>query len=87
MSYLEEAQRLSDETRKKLDRLMEQYEGYRNPGMLDGEPWAAEERKIMKAFSSGLKALREKYPGWWDEIRSEERRVGKECRSRWSPYH
>ena len=21
------------------------------------------------------------------EIRSEERRVGKECRSRWSPYH
>ena len=23
----------------------------------------------------------------FDEIRSEERRVGKECRSRWSPYH
>ena len=23
----------------------------------------------------------------WDRIRSEERRVGKECRSRWSPYH
>ena len=22
-----------------------------------------------------------------DYIRSEERRVGKECRSRWSPYH
>ena len=22
-----------------------------------------------------------------DENRSEERRVGKECRSRWSPYH
>ena len=22
-----------------------------------------------------------------DEFRSEERRVGKECRSRWSPYH
>ena len=22
-----------------------------------------------------------------DEIGSEERRVGKECRSRWSPYH
>ena len=22
-----------------------------------------------------------------DEYRSEERRVGKECRSRWSPYH
>ena len=23
----------------------------------------------------------------WAIIRSEERRVGKECRSRWSPYH
>src|SRR3712207_7853472 len=23
----------------------------------------------------------------WTPIRSEERRVGKECRSRWSPYH
>ena len=26
-------------------------------------------------------------PPWPKEIRSEERRVGKECRSRWSPYH
>src|SRR5256885_6327378 len=32
-------------------------------------------------------------PGWgavarsWLTARSEERRVGKECRSRWSPYH
>ena len=24
---------------------------------------------------------------WEDGDRSEERRVGKECRSRWSPYH
>ena len=23
----------------------------------------------------------------WSWMRSEERRVGKECRSRWSPYH
>ena len=29
------------------------------------------------------------YNGMWmlDSLRSEERRVGKECRSRWSPYH
>src|SRR2546426_10410880 len=30
------------------------------------------------------------YRAWYDEAgcaRSEERRVGKECRSRWSPYH
>ena len=26
-------------------------------------------------------------PPFWRERRSEERRVGKECRSRWSPYH
>ena len=26
-------------------------------------------------------------PEQLDEYRSEERRVGKECRSRWSPYH
>ena len=24
---------------------------------------------------------------WIKQLRSEERRVGKECRSRWSPYH
>ena len=24
---------------------------------------------------------------WYVSFRSEERRVGKECRSRWSPYH
>src|SRR2546425_9949836 len=27
------------------------------------------------------------YAGWATKIRSEERRVGKECRSRWSAYH
>src|SRR2546430_11454381 len=26
-------------------------------------------------------------PSTWSSSRSEERRVGKECRSRWSPYH
>ena len=30
--------------------------------------------------------LREKTAKEWS-VRSEERRVGKECRSRWSPYH
>src|SRR2546422_7913453 len=33
----------------------------------------------------------ENFPGWLSRVtvntRSEERRVGKECRSRWSPYH
>ena len=32
--------------------------------------------------------LTEEEKTWWiDSARSEERRVGKECRSRWSPYH
>ena len=31
--------------------------------------------------------LRKKIPGDASRVRSEERRVGKECRSRWSPYH
>ena len=37
------------------------------------------------------KILNTKNPSWNDlnesQGRSEERRVGKECRSRWSPYH
>ena len=33
--------------------------------------------KIQETFNKDLKELK----------RSEERRVGKECRSRWSPYH
>src|SRR5258708_34707419 len=36
---------------------------------------------------AGAKIDRIENPGVHDEIRSEERRVGKECRSRWSPYH
>ena len=35
--------------------------------------------KIQETFKKDLEELR--------STRSEERRVGKECRSRWSPYH
>ena len=38
--------------------------------------------KIFLTASSKVRAKRR-----YDELRSEERRVGKECRSRWSPYH
>ena len=40
-----------------------------------------EDRKDYQSYYCGLcQALRK-------SSRSEERRVGKECRSRWSPYH
>ena len=43
----------------------------------------------MRSFAASLTMLffirRQKLP--WSWPRSEERRVGKECRSRWSPYH
>src|SRR2546426_7815432 len=40
---------------------------------------------MWDAQFSGVDDLNENWNGIWE--RSEERRVGKECRSRWSPYH
>src|SRR2546430_14151126 len=37
--------------------------------------------------SETVTSLCTKRPSKWKKPRSEERRVGKECRSRWSPYH
>src|SRR5256886_1687336 len=39
----------------------------------------------LTAFGAALIPVQFAYGGW--QTRSEERRVGKECRSRWSPYH
>ena len=41
--------------------------------------------KIGKFAGAGSLIPNESYGVW--KYRSEERRVGKECRSRWSPYH
>ena len=46
----------------------------------DPEEW--EGSGFREYFNSATVCLVE-----WPEKRSEERRVGKECRSRWSPYH
>src|SRR5256886_11859788 len=46
-----------------------------------------DEIKPMKQASAALYALKPVSFHYKKEIRSEERRVGKECRSRWSPYH
>ena len=44
---------------------------------------------MQKELSDFLKTAYEygKVKDLKDAFRSEERRVGKECRSRWSPYH
>ena len=56
--------------------------------VIDGEEYVEDEERaiIPKAV---LKQIRvEDIPDNFQiEVRSEERRVGKECRSRWSPYH
>ena len=50
------------------------------PIALDGRDIIGQARTGMgKTYGFGIPLL--------DQLRSEERRVGKECRSRWSPYH
>src|SRR2546426_2976371 len=47
-------------------------------------PLVVVERTTERCLDLVEVAAAQKLPG---EMRSEERRVGKECRSRWSPYH
>ena len=53
---------------------------------LSFEEWAAVPLVFLTAWNM-LKTRGELKTGQTVLIRSEERRVGKECRSRWSPYH
>ena len=62
------------------------------PGVSNAEVQAESEREPLP--SSEKQQQRRKHPGRQElparlprVERSEERRVGKECRSRWSPYH
>ena len=64
-----------------------------------GGPAVAASRLMESLKNNGIKAkmlVRDKQTDQisvvglnrsWLQVRSEERRVGKECRSRWSPYH
>ena len=61
-------------------------------GSRKSTPFAAQvaaDKAARAAADYGVKTVevRIKGPGPGRESRSEERRVGKECRSRWSPYH
>ena len=42
---------------------------------------------ISNAAGAGVQQRQQSGPPPDTSLRSEERRVGKECRSRWSPYH
>src|SRR3712207_7728335 len=42
---------------------------------------------VSTYLTSFLRVRTSAQPGFQSNHRSEERRVGKECRSRWSPYH
>ena len=57
-------------------------------------PRAGEDAEVVKAAKKRLSAARKEaktvlaaQTERLRQLRSEERRVGKECRSRWSPYH
>ena len=43
--------------------------------------------KNREAYMQFVTAIYEENNEVYASLRSEERRVGKECRSRWSPYH
>ena len=47
----------------------------------------AEARAENKLHMGAYRKLQTTYKEMAGVLRSEERRVGKECRSRWSPYH
>ena len=44
-------------------------------------------QKTLQVLMDNAKLAQEKQMPICQDTRSEERRVGKECRSRWSPYH
>ena len=48
-------------------------------------PFIWKDSKVRDLFDSMMRGYHIGYLMLWE--RSEERRVGKECRSRWSPYH
>ena len=57
-------------------------------GKLTGsELKAIDQRMSKESLNAMTQRIAEKSQRMTEESRSEERRVGKECRSRWSPYH
>ena len=44
-------------------------------------------KKVLYILIAAISIMAFSGCGMKNTVRSEERRVGKECRSRWSPYH
>ena len=65
------------------------YSRYGNPtvAMFEERLRIIEGAEAVYATSSGMSAVFTSLIALLESGRSEERRVGKECRSRWSPYH
>ena len=58
------------------------------PWALDGTDLGDDVLEVGPGYGATTDVLSQSVPRLTSvEIRSEERRVGKECRSRWSPYH
>ena len=72
---------------------IQQLSGYERGELLDKNVSILESGQHSKNFYTDFKAALASQKIWYGEFinkrkdRSEERRVGKECRSRWSPYH
>ena len=61
--------------------------GISDPAVLRAMDEVPREHFVEAAFAEAAYADRAMPIACGQTIRSEERRVGKECRSRWSPYH
>ena len=71
-------------TERKIDFMDFQKEGIMS-GTVSGSQY---DKDLLKKFDEKILILRfDMDPKGERTTRSEERRVGKECRSRWSPYH
>src|SRR5688572_32946170 len=58
-----------------------------SPKSLGSDPWAGSPCHVNARPAPGVvRGARARFPRAIDPSRSEERRVGKECRSRWSAY-
>src|SRR5690349_24813112 len=53
----------------------------------DFDTWSPGYLMFIAAMHNGISRLYETFGNGGADTRSEERRVGKECRSRWSPHH